>query len=175
MVTRPTFLSALSSLTRLSSLFKAGPKIAGRASKKAKNCVAGDHDRRFEAAIKNLHSHSTERRRTTRVPLAVPLTVQGQTEMNEKFCVKTTTLSVSGYGGLIILDIPVVVGQTLVLINEYEQREYECNIVSVTKGGDKKLYVGFEFVAPECNFWHMTFTAPGARPLRRVMPIRISA
>jgi hypothetical protein len=175
MLTRPTFLSVLSSLTRLGSLFKSGPKITVRTSKKAKNCVADDHEKRFEAARKILHSRSTERRRTARVPLAVPLTVQGQTEMNEKFCVKTTTLSVSGYGGMIILHIPVVVGQTLVLINEYEQREYECSIVSVRRAGDKKQYVGFEFVDPACNFWHMTFTAPGARPLRRVTPIRISA
>lgn len=175
MVTRLAFLSVLSSFTRLGSLFKAGPKIVVRTSGKAKNSVAADHDRRFKAAKTNLHSHSTERRRTARVALAVPLTVQGQTEMNEKFNVKTTTLSVCGYGGLITLDIPVVVGQKLVLIKEHKEEEAECNIVSIRKSDDKKVHVGIEFVDPECNFWHISFTAPGARPLRRIMAIRISA
>lgn len=175
MVTKLPFLSAFSSFSWLGFLFQVGPEIVSRTSKKKKNCVAGDHDRKLEAATKNLHSHSTERRRTKRVPLAVPLTVEGQTEMNEKFTVKTTTLSVAGHGGMIILDIPVVVGQTLVLIKEHTEQEAKCNIVSVRRANDKKLYVGIEFADPACNFWHMNFTAPGARPLRRVVPIRISA
>jgi hypothetical protein len=172
MVTRLPFLSALS---WLGSLFLVGRKIVAPASEKTKNCVAGDHERECEAPNKNLHSHSTERRRTTRVPLGVPLTVQGQTEMNEKFTVKASTQSVSGYGGMIVLDIPVVVGQTLVLIKEHTEQEAKCNIVSVRRGNDKRVYVGIEFADPACNFWHMNFTAPGARPLRRVVPIRISA
>lgn len=85
------------------------------------------------------------------------------------------TRSVSGHGGLIALDIPVVVGQTLRLINESTQKKAECRIVLIHRGRDVKTYAGFEFAAPQYNFWHMTFTAPGAAPLRRVMPLKISA
>jgi hypothetical protein len=125
--------------------------------------------------MKNRHLHSKERRRTARVALVTPLIVQGRTDTNEKFSVKTVTQSVSGNGGSVALDVPVVIGQTLVLVNERGGEEAECKIISARTGPDNKTYVGFEFAAPQCNFWHMTFTVPGARPLRHVTPVRISA
>lgn len=125
--------------------------------------------------MKNLHIHGKERRRTARVALVAPLTVQGRTDTNEKFSVETVTQSVSGHGGSIALDVPVAIGQTLVLVNERGRQEAECRITSVRTGRDNKTYVGFEFASPQCNFWHMTFTVPGARPLRHAMPIRIPA
>ena len=43
------------------------------------------------------------------------------------------------------------------------------------KGRDGNTLVGFEFAAHESNFWHMTFTVPGAKPLRRITPFKVSA
>lgn len=83
--------------------------------------------------------------------------------------------AVQGLGGLIAFDIPVVVGQTLRLINESTEKKAECRIVLIHRGRDGKTYTGFEFAAPQSNFWHMTFTAPGAKPLRRVMSLKISS
>ncbi|HEX4545866.1 MAG TPA: PilZ domain-containing protein [Candidatus Acidoferrum sp.] len=120
------------------------------------------------------HIHSKERRRTARVALIAPLIVEGRTAGNKKFSVPTVTKSVSGHGGSIALDVPVVIGQTLVLVNPRGGQEAECKIVSVRTGPDNTTYVGFEFAAPQCNFWHMTFTVPGARPLRHAVPVRIS-
>jgi hypothetical protein len=174
---RASFLllfSSLVSFTRLGSLLKSGPAIVPGACRKTRKS-AGDQDKRFEALTRSVHIRSTERRRTARVALCVPLIVEGEANANEKFCVETFTQSVSGHGGLAALEIPVVTGQTLfVRIKSSEQRA-ECKIVSIHKGRGGKTFVGFEFAAAQSNFWHMTFTAPGAKPLRRIMPFKVSA
>jgi hypothetical protein len=82
--------------------------------------------------------------------------------------------AVQGLSGLIAFDIPVVVGQTLQLINESTEKKAECRIVLIYRGRDGKTHTGFEFAAPQRNFWHMTFNAPGTKPLRRVMSLKIS-
>ncbi|MBZ5539668.1 MAG: PilZ domain-containing protein [Acidobacteriia bacterium] len=121
-----------------------------------------------------LHFRSVERRRTARVTLPIRLVVSGHTETSEKFSVKTRSLSVSGHGGLLSLDATVVVGQTFQLINENNQREAECKVVSIRRGRDGKTNVAFEFVDPQTNFWNMFFPAVEVKPLRRAGPSRIS-
>ena len=107
--------------------------------------------------MSTLHFRRIERRRTARVSVFADLTVQGFTENNEKFKVQTRSLCVSGHGGLTILDAGVVVGQTLLLINENSRQKAECKIVSLRPGGDGKSIVAFEFVSPNTNFWKMSF------------------
>jgi hypothetical protein len=121
------------------------------------------------------HFRRVERRRTDRVSVFADLTVQGFTENNEKFKLQTRSLCVSGYGGLTILDASVVVGQTLLLINENSRQKAECKIVSLRPGGDGKTIVAFEFVAPNANFWKMYFPPAGAKPLRRPVPAPATA
>src|SRR3982074_804135 len=113
MSTRLGFLSAFSSATSLGSLFKGGRKVLAPIAKNTSISGLIQRDKRI-----NLHSHSTERRRTARVALAVPVTVQGETSTNEIFLAKTTTLSVCAHGALITLNVPVVAGQTILLIKE---------------------------------------------------------
>jgi hypothetical protein len=175
---RASFLllfSSLISFARLGSLLKGGPAIVPGPRAKTRKSGAGDQDKKFEASTRSVHIHSTERRRTARVALCVPLIVEGEANANEKFSVETFTQSLSAHGGLAALEIPVVTGQTLfVRIKSSEQRA-ECKIVSIHKGREGKTFVGFEFAAAQSNFWHMTFTAPGAKPLRRIMPFKFSA
>ena len=117
-----------------------------------------------------LHFRRVERRRTGRVSVFVHLTVQGMNEQNEKFRVQTRSLSVSGHGGLTVLDLPVSVGQTLVLVNDLSKQKAECRVVSLRPGGNGKTIVAFEFLAPAANFWKMSFPPAGARALRRSLP-----
>lgn len=116
-----------------------------------------------------------ERRRTARVSVFVDLTVQGITEQNEKFKVRTRSLSVSGHGGLTVLDVPVLVGQTLILMNDNSKQKAECRVVSVRPGGSGKTIVAFEFLAPATNFCKMSFPPPGAKALRRSLPTEAPA
>jgi c-di-GMP-binding flagellar brake protein YcgR len=114
-----------------------------------------------------LHFRFKERRRTVRVAITVALTVRWQAPSGEVFSVKTKSQSVSQGGGLCVLEEPVVVGQSLQMINENSGEAVEAKVVTVRKARDGKTYVGFEFVQPNSNFWRMHFPAPGARPLRR--------
>jgi hypothetical protein len=122
-----------------------------------------------------LHFRYRERRRTLRVALSVPVIVHGQNESGEKFCARATTRSVNRQGSLLVMDEIVVVGQTLLIVNENTNRSMETRVVSLKKERDGKQYVGVEFVNPELNFWQMNFPVPGARPLRRSPHTKVSA
>jgi hypothetical protein len=117
-----------------------------------------------------LHFRYKERRRTLRVALSVPLTVHGKMDTGEKFCAQTTSQSVNRHGALFPMEMPVTVGQALLLVNDITAQGIECRVVAVRRGRDGKTYIGVEFVSAESNFWHMVFPAPGSRPLRRALP-----
>jgi hypothetical protein len=122
-----------------------------------------------------LHFRYKERRRTLRVALTVPLTVRGKTDSGEKFSAQTHSQSVNRHGALFQLEEIVLVGQTLMLLNDNTTQSMECRVVSIHRARDGKQYIGVEFISPETNFWHMQFPIPGARPLRRVAPSKVSA
>ena len=115
-----------------------------------------------------LHFRATERRRTLRVALSVPLTIHGKSGTGEKFCVQTHSQSVNRHGALFNLEVPVNVGQTLILVNDHTAKSVECRVVSNHRSRDNKIFIGVEFAVSELNFWNMQFPVPGARPLRRI-------
>jgi c-di-GMP-binding flagellar brake protein YcgR len=125
--------------------------------------------------MSTLHFRRVERRRTARVAVFADLTVQGFNEQNEKFKVQTRSLCASGHGGLTVLDVPVSVGQTLILVNDNSKQKAECKVVSLRPGGNGKTIVAFEFVAPPANFWKMTFPPAGTKPQRRSLPTAATA
>lgn len=108
-----------------------------------------------------------ERRRTVRVSLTVPITVHGKSGEGEKFVVSTHSQSVNRHGALFHLDLPVAMGQQLLLVNDHTTHTAECRVINVRRARDGKNYVGVEFVNEDTNFWHMSFPIPGSRPLRR--------
>jgi PilZ domain-containing protein len=122
-----------------------------------------------------LHFRCKERRRTLRVALAVPLMVHGQADDGEKFSVRAHSQSVNRNGALLHMDQLVLLGQTLLLVNESTKRTVESRVVSIKRQRDGKTYVAVEFAAPDANFWQMTFPIPGARPLRRPYASKITA
>jgi len=109
------------------------------------------------------------------VALSVPLTIKGKMDSGEKFSAQTHSQSVNRHGALFQLEEIVLVGQTLVLSNDHTSQSMECRVVSIHRARDGKKYVGVEFVSPETNFWHMQFPIPGAKPLRRMVPNKVSA
>lgn len=121
------------------------------------------------------HFRRIDRRRTARVAVFADLTIQGFDANNEKFKIQTRSLSVSGYGGLTVLDASVTAGQKLFLVNEISKQKAECKVVSVRTGNDGKNLVAFEFASPQPNFWKMTFPASGTKPFRRSLPSTATA
>ncbi len=108
-----------------------------------------------------------EKRRSSRVTLAVPVRVDGENVSGEKFIVSTVTYALSQYGCLLQLDEEVIVDQTLVLMNEHTRQSAQGRIVSTRRHRNGHKYVGVEFISPCENFWRLTFVKPGARSLKR--------
>jgi hypothetical protein len=116
-----------------------------------------------------LHFRCKERRRTQRVSLTVPLAVHGHNEDGQKFCIHAKSNAVSQHGAQMETEHPLVVGQSIVVVNESNARKVEARVVSIQRKRDGKTHVGVEFLASEINFWNMTFPIPGAKPLRRAV------
>src|SRR5690348_17494546 len=94
--------------------------------------------------MSTLHFRRVERRRTPRVSVFADLVVQGISEQNQKFKIRTRSLCVSGHGGVTVLDVPVPVGQALFLVNDNSSEKAECKVVSVRPGG---YHLAFRFFA----------------------------
>lgn len=122
-----------------------------------------------------IHFRCKERRRTLRVAITVTLTVHGKTDEGEKFSAHARSQSVNRNGALLQLDQIVVVGQSLLLVNDSSKRTAESRVVSIKRDREGRTLVGVEFVTPDANFWHMTFPIPGAKPLRRPIASKVSA
>ncbi len=109
----------------------------------------------------------TERRRTVRVSLRIPLTARGQYPSGDRFSMKVYTLSISADGALLVMDAQMTPGQTFMLTNEVTTQSVECRVASARQGRDGKHSVGVGFVDPGTNFWHMIFPKAGMRPATR--------
>ena len=120
-----------------------------------------------------LHFRRIERRRTARVALCVDLIVHGKTEDNGMFKAEARTLSVSGHGGMMVLDPEVTIGQKLMLLNMNSGQKAECTVVSAKTAGDGKRKVAFEFTSAGINFWKICFPAAGAKPIRQTAQRRL--
>ena len=109
-----------------------------------------------------------EKRRSSRVTLAVPIRVDGETVTGEKFILSTTTTVISQYGCLINMEEEVMVDQTVVLMNEHTRQSAQARIVSTRRHRNGHKYVGLEFISKSENFWRLTFVKPGAKSLKKI-------
>src|SRR5262249_44513929 len=102
-----------------------------------------------------------ERRRTVRVSLQIPLKVQARVKNGETVTYVGFTQKVSGDGGLLLLDAPVLPGEPLLLTNEWTSETVRCFVTCVKDRREPKgvllRYVGVGFAFPETDFWHIVF------------------
>lgn len=98
----------------------------------------------------------SERRRSSRVSLYVPLFVYGYTSTQEPFYQETNTLEVNANGGLLHLNAGANVrrGQKLLVLNRLTKEEQQCYVVTLAKWPKRaELRVGVAFVKPAPEFW----------------------
>src|SRR3979490_3498077 len=96
-----------------------------------------------------LHFRCKERRRTLRVAITVPLTVRGRTDSGEKFSAQTHSQSVNRHGALFQLEEIVLVGQTLILMNDHTAQSMESRVASIHRARDGRQYIGAGLISPE--------------------------
>jgi len=99
----------------------------------------------------------SNRRRSQRVLLRIPIQVMARGPDQVHVCEGTHTVVVSAHGGLIYLDLPVTLGQVIVVKNPETGEEQACRVAFRNKNADGKTEVGLEFVQPAPHFWRVSF------------------
>jgi hypothetical protein len=95
----------------------------------------------------------SERRRSQRVLMDVPLVVRGETTDKRPFQEETFTIVVSAYGALVVLAAKVELGQRLVLVNLSTRDEQDCRVAFLGPPYAGLSQVGLEFPRPAADFW----------------------
>jgi hypothetical protein len=99
----------------------------------------------------------SNRRRSQRVLLRMPILVIAIGPDKQPLSEKTYTAVVSAHGGLIHLTMKVKIGQSLILRNPESGEEQSCRVAYVNEEHDGKCEVGLGFSTPSSNFWHVAF------------------
>lgn len=107
-------------------------------------------------------SRYPERRRTVRITLQIPLKVRCQMPEGEAIDLKAFTQYVSAHGALIVMDAPLLPGQTVRVFNEMTSESVECFVTSVREKQERR-FIGLGFVTPRNDFWHVVFPRAGTR------------
>jgi len=103
-----------------------------------------------------------ERRRTTRLSLQIPLTVRCRLPEGETIDLKAATHIVTAHGALVLMDTPLIPGQTVKVFNEHTAKSVDCVVTSLREKRERR-FVGIAFVTPSIDFWHIVFPKSGTR------------
>ena len=103
-----------------------------------------------------------ERRRTTRLSLQIPLTVRCRLPEGETIDLKASTYVVTAHGALVLMDTPLIPGQTVKVFNEHTAKSVDCVVTSLREKRERR-FVGMAFVNPNVDFWHIDFPKSGTR------------
>lgn len=116
-------------------------------------------------ASPNVFMHRTrypERRRTVRITLQIPLKVRCQIAEGEAIDLQAYTQYVSAHGALIVMDAPLLPGQTVRVFNEMTNESVECFVTGVREKQERR-FIGVGFAVPKADFWHVVFPKAGTR------------
>ena len=106
----------------------------------------------------------SNRRRSQRVILSVPVTVSGPGAKG-KFSEDTKTLVVNAHGALITLAAKVSQGQQLELKTASNPEPQTCKVVYIGPTVQTQTQVGLEFTKPAPHFWHVAFPPENWTPV----------
>lgn len=96
---------------------------------------------------------SREQRRSERVKLSVPVIVMAETREREQVQEETVTAVVNAHGGLFKLNMDLLIGQPILLVNPLTNRQESCRVVRVDDLPSGGFAVAFEFDTPAPQFW----------------------
>jgi hypothetical protein len=87
--------------------------------------------------------------------LHVPVLIFGRSKDGAFFREKTTTLLVNSSGGLLPLNAPVALGDTVFIADQKRRREQECRVAYVGTDVYGSSLVGVAFKRPAPQFWRL--------------------
>jgi PilZ domain len=97
------------------------------------------------------------RRRSMRVLLSVPISVNGKNARGQTFTEETRTLVVNAHGALISLAAAVAAEERISVSNKATQKTVECKVVHLGSSQAGKVQMGIEFERPCPSFWQIDF------------------
>jgi len=113
---------------------------------------------------------TSERRRSLRVQIAMPLLVRGKKGTAQAFEEEAQTVAVSAHGCLIRMATPVTRGQEIAIVNKKTAEELPCTVIFTGQRDSGKVEVGVEFVEPSPLFWRIAFPPEDWDPSERKRP-----
>jgi hypothetical protein len=113
-----------------------------------------------------LESSSSERRRTQRVQIAMPVIIRCK-DVKPPIEEKTQTVSVNANGCLVRIQAAVIRTQKVDLVNPHTTEELPCTVTFVGKKDGGKIEVGLEFAEASPLFWRISFPPEDWDPSER--------
>ncbi|HKT46410.1 MAG TPA: PilZ domain-containing protein [Candidatus Acidoferrales bacterium] len=102
-------------------------------------------------------SQPTNRRRSERVILQIPVTVRAESRSRVPIKEETHTLVVNAHGGLLKMKAELPVGHPLILINPLSKKQEAARVVRIEQPHPEYFAVAFEFERPAPGFWPVVF------------------
>ena len=97
-----------------------------------------------------------------RVSLQIPLTVRCRLPEGETIDLQASTYVVSADGALLLMDTPLIPGQSVRVFNEMTAKSVDCYVTSLREKRERR-FVGIAFASPNVDFWHIVFPKAGTR------------
>lgn len=110
--------------------------------------------------------NSSERRRTHRLQITMPVIVRGGTGTHA-FEEETRTVSVNANGCMVYLAAQVTRSQHVSIVNPKTAEELPCRVTFIGQRDGNKLEVGLEFSEASPLFWRIAFPPEDWDPSER--------
>jgi hypothetical protein len=101
-------------------------------------------------------SASREQRRSERVKLSVPVIVLAETRERQPVQEETVTAVVNAHGGIFKLQMELLVGQPITVLNPLTNQKESCRVVRVDELANGGFGVAFAFDVAAPEFWPLS-------------------
>src|SRR5271170_7956464 len=100
---------------------------------------------------------SEQGRSSTRMLVAMPVTISGKTESGQPFEEKTRTVVFNGTGCKLVVEQTLNIGDQLNLVIANSKRHASATVAWIGERKGKQLEAGVDFNRPDPTFWGVTF------------------
>ena len=112
-------------------------------------------------------ARQSDKRRSTRVVIDIPVTVFGQNSDGKIFTEQSSTVKVSAHGALIVMTTDIDSQKPALLMNTKTGSEVQCRVAHRKEIEKCRFEIGFEFASPYPRFWGINFPPVDWNPADR--------
>ena len=112
----------------------------------------------------------SNKRRSSRVVIDIPVTVFGQDTSGKIFQEESSTVTVSTHGACVLLSTDIDTQKPALLINAKTKDEAQCRVVHRREVENGRREIGFDFETPHPKIWGIGFPPDDWDPADRKRP-----